>query len=116
MKEDVREPGVAESWSRGPGGLRTWVAVEPSDTVVGIVSVRPLIGWSAHVGELRLVVDPARRGRGVGRALARHALREALAAGLEKVVVEVVAEQEGAVHMFSDLGFRGEALLRDHIR
>ncbi|HWT23333.1 MAG TPA: GNAT family N-acetyltransferase [Solirubrobacteraceae bacterium] len=116
IKEDVRDPGVAEAWARGPGGLRTWVAVDGPDTVAGIVSVRPLVGWSSHVGELRLVVDPARRGRGVGRALARHALRAALAAGLEKVVVEVVAEQEGAVRMFSDLGFRGEALLRDHIR
>ena len=84
--------------------------------MLGLVSVRPLLGWSAHVGELRLVVAPAQRGRGRGRTLAQHALREALAAGLEKIVVEVVAEQEGAVRMFTDLGFRPEALLKDHIR
>jgi ribosomal protein S18 acetylase RimI-like enzyme len=116
IKEDVHDPAVAEGWVAEPGGLRSWVAVEESGAVVGLVSVRPLIGWSSHVGDLRLVVAPDRRGQGLGRALARHALREAVAAGLEKVVVEVVAEQDGAVRMFTDLGFRGEALLRDHIR
>jgi RimJ/RimL family protein N-acetyltransferase len=52
----------------------------------------------------------------VGAALARHGLRQALEAGLQKVVVEVVSEQEGAIRMFTDLGFRGEAVLVDHIR
>jgi ribosomal protein S18 acetylase RimI-like enzyme len=116
IKEDVHDPAVAEGWLASPRGLRCWVALEDADAVAGLVSVQPLVGWSSHVGELRLVVDPDLRGRGLGRALAGHALREAVAAGLEKVVVEVVAEQEGAVRMFTDLGFRGEALLRDHIR
>jgi ribosomal protein S18 acetylase RimI-like enzyme len=48
--------------------------------------------------------------------MARHALREAVGMGLTKLVVEVVAEQEGAVRMFDDLGFRGEALLSSYIR
>jgi ribosomal protein S18 acetylase RimI-like enzyme len=116
IKEDVRDPAVAEAWVREGGPARRWVALEDSGAVSGLVSVRPLVGWSAHVGELRLVVDPGHRGRGLGRALARHALHEAVEAGLAKVVVEVVAEQEGAVRMFTDLGFRGEALLKDHIR
>jgi L-amino acid N-acyltransferase YncA len=116
IKEDVRNPETAASWVAPGARGRWWVAVEDDGAVLGIVSVLPLLGWSAHVGELRLVVDPARRGRGVGAALARHALRQALEAGLQKVVVEVVSEQEGAIRMFTDLGFRGEALLTDHIR
>ena len=116
IKEDVRDPQVAEAWVAGRGALRWWVALGEAGAVRGVVGVRPLVGWSAHVGELRLVVDPARRRQGVGRGLARHALREALGSGLQKVVVEVVAEQEGAVAMFTDLGFRGEALLSCHIR
>jgi len=69
-----------------------------------------------HVGELRLVVDPTRRSGGVGRTLARYALVEALRAGHRKLVVELAADQENALAMFSSLGFVGEALLRDHIR
>lgn len=116
IKEDVRDPGTAERWAHDAGAARRWIAVEPGGAVLGLVSVQPLVGWSSHVGDLRLVVDPSQRGQGLGRALARHAVHAAVDQGLRKIVVEVVAEQEGAIAMFTDLGFRGEALLRDHIR
>ena len=76
----------------------------------------PGIGWSSHVGELRLVVDPEARRSGLGRALARQVLLAALQLKLEKVYVEVVADQAAAIGMFSALGFEGEALLKDHVR
>jgi ribosomal protein S18 acetylase RimI-like enzyme len=115
MKEDVRDPSVAEGWCGGGERARRLVALD-GDRIAGIVAVVPLVGWSSHVGELRLVVSPDARGRGLGRELACRALREAFELGLEKVVVEVVAEQEHAIRMFDDLGFRGEALLERHIR
>src|SRR5690348_12070283 len=85
-------------------------------TVTGYLAVRRLSGWSDHVGEIRLVVHPAHRRAGLGRALARHALVRAVEGGLRKLVVELVADQEHAIAMFTALGFTGEALLRDHIR
>ena len=115
IKEDVHNHAVAERWVYDPGSARHWVAVRES-AVCGLVLVVPLAGWSAHVGELRLVVDPELRGRGLGTAMARHALRSAAEMGLSKLVVEVVAEQQGAVSMFDALGFRGEALLSAYIR
>lgn len=75
-----------------------------------------LPGWSDHVGELRLVVHPARRRAGLGQTLAQHALAAALRADMRKVVVELAADQEHAIAMFSGLGFTGEAPLHDHIR
>ena len=87
-----------------------------ADEVTGYVAVRPLPGWSDHVGEVRLVVAPSSRGSGLGRALARHALVQAVGSGLTKLVVEVVAEQGAALALFTELGFTGEALLTDHIR
>jgi ribosomal protein S18 acetylase RimI-like enzyme len=62
------------------------------------------------------VVDPTRRGGGIGRVLAQKALSAAVNAGVRKVVVELAVEQQNAISMFSGLGFTGEALLRDHIR
>ena len=35
---------------------------------------------------------------------------------MTKLVVEVVAEQEATVAMFTALGFEAEGLLRDHVR
>lgn len=114
FKEDVGDPRLVDVWL-SPGPERRLVAVDEG-AVVGYAAVVPLFGWSAHVGELRLIVAPAHRGRGIGAALARRAVLEALDLGLTRVVVEVVAEQETRVALFEALGFRAEALLRDHIR
>ena len=61
------------------------------------------------------MVDPERRGRGVGRALAQRAVLEAMES-LAKLVVDVIAEQESLIGMFRALGFEPEALLVDHVR
>jgi ribosomal protein S18 acetylase RimI-like enzyme len=63
-----------------------------------------------------VIVDPGHRGRGVGRALARQAVADALRLGLAKMVVEVTADQDATVAMFRSLGFDPEALLADHVR
>jgi ribosomal protein S18 acetylase RimI-like enzyme len=115
IKEEVTDPDTVRSWvsDASPGGR--WVGVDGHE-VTGYVAVRPLAGWSDHVGEVRLVVAPARRGSGLGRELARRAVVEGVSSGLSKLVVEIVAEQGAALALFTDLGFSGEALLRDHIR
>jgi ribosomal protein S18 acetylase RimI-like enzyme len=113
FKEDVEAPEVVDAWTR-PGPARA-LAVEDGD-VVGYVALVPLHGWSSHVGEVRVIVDPEHRGRGVGRALARRAVMEAVELDLSKMVVEVVADQEPTIAMFRSLGFDPEALLTDHVR
>jgi len=113
FKEDVEDPEVVDAWLR-PGAARS-IAVDDGE-VIGYVAVVPLQGWSSHVGEVRVIVDPDRRGRGIGRALARHAVLQALELGLTKMVVEVVADQEPTIAMFRSHGFDPEALLKDHVR
>jgi L-amino acid N-acyltransferase YncA len=113
FKENVDDPAVVDSWL-APGPART-IALEDGE-VIGWVSVVPLHGWSSHVGEVRLIVDPAHRGRGIGRTLARRAVIEAHQLGLKKMVVEVIAVQEPTIAMFRSLGFDPEALLSDHVR
>ena len=113
LKEDVADPEVLAAWVR-PGDTRS-VALAEAD-IVGYVAVIPLHGWSSHVAEVRLVVDPDARGHGVGQALARHAVLEALELGVAKLVVEVIADQEALIAMFRALGFDPEALLADHVR
>lgn len=114
IKEDVTDPATVRSWIEHDSGRR-WVALD-GDAVIGYLAVRPLAGWSDHVGEIRMVVHPAHRRSGLGRELARYALARAVEAGLRKLVVELVADQQHALAMFTALGFTGEALLRDYIR
>jgi len=112
FKEDVEDPAVVARWTT-PGAARS-IAVD-GDAVVGSVAVVRLHGWSSHVGEVRVIVDPDRRGRGIGRALAQAAILDALELGLKKLVVEVVAEEDSTIAMFRSLGFDPEALLSDHV-
>jgi ribosomal protein S18 acetylase RimI-like enzyme len=113
LKEDVDDPDVVAAWAR-PGTARV-IALD-GEEVVGSVAVVPLHGWSSHVGEIRLVVDPEQRGHGIGRSLARHAVAEAVEIGLAKLVVEVISDQTALIGMFRALGFEPEALLADHVR
>jgi len=115
FKDDVLDAELVAAWVRRGHGRRS-VVTDADGTIYGFAAITPLHGWSSHVGELALVVDPAYRGRGLGLALARNALLEAVRLGLTKVVVEVVPDQEHAIRILQELGFTPEALLRDQIR
>jgi ribosomal protein S18 acetylase RimI-like enzyme len=114
IKEEVTDPEVPHAWVEDRATFRA-VAVDDG-AILGLVAVSPGVGWSSHVGELRLVVHPAHRRLGLGTEMAREAVLAAVRMGLRKLVVEVVAEQQAAVAMFMGLGFEAEALLRDQIR
>jgi len=113
FKEAVDDPAVVSAWARADG--ERWLAVE-AGKVAGYVAIVPLHGFSNHVGEIRLVVDPTARGQGLGTALARHAVLEGLRLGLTKMVVEVLADQEFTIEMFNRVGFDPEALLVGHVK
>jgi L-amino acid N-acyltransferase YncA len=115
FKEREIDRATVAAWVAADAPGRRAVAVEDG-RIAGQVAVVPLPGWSDHVGELRLIVDPAYRGKGIGRTLARQAVLDAIELGLSKLVVEVVVTQDGTVAMFEALGFRAEGLLADQVR
>lgn len=114
FREDVLRPGAIEGWLCDARQHRLLAIVD--GRVAGMVAVLPGVAWSSHVAELRLVVAPEHRRRGLGRVLAQRALVEADQLGITKLVVEVVAAQESTVGMFVGLGFEPEGLLKDHVR
>lgn len=114
VREPVTDRSVVAGWLDDDRPLRSVVRLDGE--LVGYLSLTPGVGWSAHVGQLALVIDPAVRGRGLGHRLARHALHQAVDGGLAKVLVEVPAAHESTIAIFARLGFRPEALLVDHVR
>jgi RimJ/RimL family protein N-acetyltransferase len=92
-----------------------WLLVGDDGEPQALLALIRGVGWSAHVGELRLVVGQAHRRRGLGRALARAGLLTGVRMGLRKLTVEVVADKEGDLRMFTAIGFEPEALLQGHI-
>ena len=99
-----------------PGRARRLVAVDDAGEVRGYAAVVPGFGWSAHVGELQVVVDPGVRRQGLGSDLVFHALELTGELDLGKLVVEVVAAHAEDVAMFQALGFEREAVLPGHVR
>lgn len=90
---------------------------ERGGKVVGEASLyRALHGWTAHVGEIRVTVEPRLRRSGLGTALARDLVKVAIGLGVEKMIVQMVESQQSARRLFEKLGFRQEAVLRGHVK
>ena len=120
LGRDLRHPRVVEAWGAaiGEGWIDSLVAVdEETGAVAGTAAlVRDPLGWSSHVGEVRLLVAAGKRGAGLGRDLLEAVFAIAAGHGLAKLTARMTPDQGGAVALFESLGFRGEALLRDHVR
>ena len=118
LPRNISEPKVLTAWIREieRGAITSLLGVKAAK-VVGCGSiVRDPHSWSPHVGRIRMVVSTDVRGLGVGRALSQETFALALGLDLEKLVVQMTVDQQGAIALFESLGFRAEALLRDHVR
>lgn len=118
LARDIRNERVVSAWLRAAadGGVQSLVALADGAIVATTALVRDGLGWSGHVAELRLLVAPAWRGKGLGRALLEASVRAAAADGAAKVVAYMTPDQRPAITVFEECGFRAEALLRDHVR
>jgi RimJ/RimL family protein N-acetyltransferase len=118
LPRNITEPKVLTAWVREiERGTITSLLAWKGDKVVGCGTiVRDVHSWSPHVGEIRMVVSSDVRGLGVGRALTQETFALALSMNLEKLVAQMTVDQTGAIAIFEGLGFKAEALLRDHVR
>ncbi len=81
----------------------TWLLQGPDGPWGSVQGVRELRG----VGAIQnLGVIPSWRGRGAGEALLVQALRGFVEAGLGRALLEVTAQNDGAVRLYRRLGFR----------
>lgn len=96
LTEIARKPGFV------PGA--TWLLIDPVDlpcaTVQGLQD-RGGLGAIQNVGVL-----PSHRGRGLGQAIVTRALHGFWRAGLGRAMLEVTAQNDGAIRLYRRLGFR----------
>lgn len=118
LPRNISEPKVLSAWVKeiDRGAITSLLALKEGRVVGCGTIVRDPHSWSPHVGEIRNVVSPDVRGQGVGRALSQETLALALSMDLEKLVVQMTVDQVSGIALFEGMGFRGEALLRDHVR
>jgi RimJ/RimL family protein N-acetyltransferase len=118
LGRDLKHPRVVDAWQSAieEGWIDSLIAEDGGAFVGTAALVRDPLGWSAHVGEIRLLVAPGKRGSGIGRDLLEAIYAVAMERGLEKLTAQMTPDQIGSVMLFESLGFRAEALLKDHVR
>lgn len=117
LQRDISHPKVIDAWMRSldAGELTSLVARDGSEMVGCTAIVTDALSWSRHVGELRVLVSPAWRGKGLGRVLIQECFAQALELGLTKLVAQMTTDQRAAIAVFEELGFRAEGLLARHV-
>lgn len=118
LPRDISERKVVAAWvlETARGSITSVLALHQGAIAGCATLVRDELSWSRHVGELRVVVAPDMRGKGLGQQLTREGFALALGLGLEKLVANMTVDQRGAIAVFQAMGFRPEALLMNHVK
>ncbi|MCY1358338.1 Acetyltransferase (GNAT) family protein [compost metagenome] len=117
VPRDLGHPKVIAAWLSALGNGVTSLAAFVDGEMIGCSAVvSDALSWSAHVGDLRVLVRPSWQGRGLGRALIQESFKLALGMGLEKLTVQMTVDQSSAIAAFERLGFQPESVLRNHVK
>ena len=118
MRRNIAEQAGIDKWVNDirDGRVHSVIAIV-NDEVVGYSTIHLTeLDWTRHVAELRVSVSQAMREHGLGRTLVREAFKLAVTLGVEIVTSRMTPDQKGARALFEELGFRNEALLKDHMK
>jgi len=120
LKENVTAPEVIHRWTHEIDFERVLplVAVNQSGEIIADATLhRSRSPARRHMGELRIVVDPAYREQGLGTRLIRELLDVATDLGLERAIFELVAHrEEAAIEAAIRTGFSRVASLKGWVK
>ena len=118
LARDIRQPKVLSAWlaAQASGEIASFIALDGDEVAATVAAHSDRLSWSAHVWDIRLLVAPAWRGKGLGRILLERAIAAAVGAGATRLTARMTPDQAGAITLFEESGFRAEALLRGQLR
>jgi L-amino acid N-acyltransferase YncA len=118
LSRDIQEPKVVDAWMRQieAGEIYSLIAKIDGEVAGTAAIVIDKLSFSAHVGELRVLVGEQARATGLGRRLIQEAFLIGVELGLEKLTARMTLDQDAAIKVFEEMGFRQEALFRDHVK
>lgn len=119
LKDDVTSSRVIDAWVENMDYSRVvpLLALDDRRIVAEGTLHHRRAGARRHVGEARIVVDPAYRDKGIGRGLLHKLAEVARDRDVERLVFEVVSgAEEAARHAAIILGFVPVAVLEGQVR
>jgi GNAT superfamily N-acetyltransferase len=119
LKEDVADPAVIERWVRELDYRRVLplIAVHDWRFIADATLHRRFHGARSHLGEIRVVVHPHYRRRGLGLLLIGELVALAADMRLERLYVEIVSGvEQPALEVVQQAGFERVAEIPGHLR
>lgn len=115
LRTDITRPEVVDDWIENVKRGRTiTVMAELNGQIVGYGSLHhDETKWTAHLGEIRVLVNKHFRSFGLGKRLAAEIFYIANEMKLERIICQIAADQPRVRQMFESLGFNAEAYLSD---
>lgn len=115
LRVDITKPEVVDEWVHHIKTGRTiTVLAEDEDGLAGYASLHHNENaWTRHLGQLRILVKGERRKAGLGRKLANEVFHIAKELKLERIFVQMAADQPHVRQLFEEMSFNPEALLTD---
>jgi L-amino acid N-acyltransferase YncA len=112
---DIRDPAGMNRWIEGiEEHTATTVLAEVGGKLLGYGMLRGgHLRWTRHLGEIRVMVSPDARGKGIGKLLAKEVFALAHDVGMKRIVARLTSNQRPAKSLFQRLGFHLEAVLAD---
>lgn len=119
MRRDITTDAGVKRWLAGVSEERihSVIAENTAGEMVGYSTIhQDDLEWTQHVADLRVTVSTTERGSGLGRLLIREAFNIALSLDVRRVTASMTTDQIASRNLFQELGFKNEALLKDHVR
>jgi L-amino acid N-acyltransferase YncA len=118
LREDLTQPAIVRRLANdGADVAATSILAERDGEILGQATLlRNRPAWSAHVGEVQIMVAPEARRLGLGTVLTQEIFVNAIVDGIEKVISEMTPDQYDARRVFEHLGFKEEGLLTRYVQ
>jgi len=113
VRNDVTDPKVLDKWFDQLNYDRVFplLAFKDNKVVANGTLHRVGYGWRKHLGTIRIVVEPAFHGKGLGTLMINELVDLSHEFGLEKLMVEFPLRAHGALAMFKKAGFSPRAVI-----
>lgn len=120
LKDDVTDPAVIDSWAQHLNYDRTLplLGMDGDRVIANAALIRHRGGWRRDGAEVRVVIDPDYRGKGLGTLVMRELVNVAWDAELDYVDFEMVGgvQQEALEGVESGLGALRAGTLKDYVK
>jgi L-amino acid N-acyltransferase YncA len=118
LKHDVTDPKVIENWiyELNYDNLLPLIALHNGHIVGDATLHFSLIGWTRHMGEVRLTTSTQYRVRGLGTILIQSLIDIANRLGLEQLSAEIPPVLDKAYYLFEKMGFKEVAHLEAFVK